>query len=78
MALDISVLMAMRAEKGKPEERLSRKQAAERQIKMFEEIEDGGACRCPACMGLALQASQHVFVGDRFQTDEKPKQIKEQ
>ena len=42
MALDIAQLMAMR----RPEE-----QKHTDQIRMFEDIENGNACRCPACMG---------------------------
>ena len=59
MSLDIAELMAFRAEKGLPE----MPRPSERQVNMFEEIEDGGACRCPACMGLALPSFIKVTYG---------------
>ena len=52
MALDISKLMAMRSDAEKYAPERDRQSDNMEQIKMFEEIEDGTACRCPACMGL--------------------------
>lgn len=52
MALDVNKLMALRTKKENLKNPLMK--SNEKQIQMFEDIEEGRKCNCPACMGNVI------------------------
>lgn len=61
MPLDIQKIMSLRPDAARWGRDNSGRLAAHR-IKMFEKIEDGSGCRCPACMGLAQSDHTNIQI----------------
>ena len=62
MALDVEKVMAMRLENEDKNELELSKRKHGLQVKMFEDIEDGSSCRCPACMGMQYHSAGHKMI----------------
>ena len=57
MPLDVDKLMALHEK--------NNSNSKEDQIKVFEEIEEGTRCNCPACMGLRFSNSKPFALFDK-------------